>query len=117
MYQIIWHEQETVKSREAVQQSQALHKGAKGWFREAHVILENGEKYAVVIYQLPLNDDKMIDEKIERSWSYINGRLSELEVLALQSILRRKMRIYILVEKTLVLLLLKEGQRMNASSG
>ena len=84
-----------VKSREEVQQSQALHKGAKGWFRETHVVLENGEKYAVVIYELPLNDDKMINEKIERSWSYINGRLSELEVLALQFILIREMRIYI----------------------
>lgn len=84
-----------VKSREEVQQSQALYKGAKGWFRETHVVLENGEKYAVVIYELPLNDDKMINEKIERSWSYINGRLSELEVLALQFILIREMRIYI----------------------
>lgn len=37
----------------------------------------------------------MINEKIERSWSYINGRLSELEVLALQFILIREMRIYI----------------------
>lgn len=73
----------------------ALYKDVKGWQREAHVVLENQEKYAVVIYKLSLNDDKLINNKIDRSWSYINGRLLELEVLALQFILVREMQIYI----------------------